>query len=334
MTHLVELQEAMPKFEAAGIRLYAISYDDQEALADFVNNYNITYTMLSDPDSRVIREYGILNTLVKPHEVPFYGIPFPGTYIIDENGRITDKFFPRMLAMRENAETFIDAALGEILLGNDEINASSSNENIRIQVSFHGGRTFKTALQRKVIVRFDLPEGLHIYGEPVPEGMVATRIEVKGPIGLQTDETISPPTETLYLEALNTKLQVWSGQVDFVVPVWAGDAIGSSDGGPPGNVELTVTVKYQACNDTNCLLPVVEKFDLSIPVADYTMPRLGNFRGKGSTSRMKSGQHMARLVARKFRKRWWLLPLSWLYLRNQKKAMAKGPAGKAMGIPR
>ena len=35
MTQLVELQEALPKFEAAGIKLYAVSYDEPAALAQW-----------------------------------------------------------------------------------------------------------------------------------------------------------------------------------------------------------------------------------------------------------------------------------------------------------
>ena len=54
----------MPAFEALGIRVVALSYDEPDALKDFQDAYSITHTLLSDPDSRVIRDYGILNTLI------------------------------------------------------------------------------------------------------------------------------------------------------------------------------------------------------------------------------------------------------------------------------
>ena len=44
----------------------------------------MTYDLLSDTDSAVIREFGILNTLVSPDDPEqaagrsFYGVPFPG----------------------------------------------------------------------------------------------------------------------------------------------------------------------------------------------------------------------------------------------------------------
>ena len=66
MTQLVELREGYAKFVEAGIKLYTISYDDQAALADFADVHDIPYPMLSDADSEVIREYGILNDEIEP----------------------------------------------------------------------------------------------------------------------------------------------------------------------------------------------------------------------------------------------------------------------------
>jgi peroxiredoxin len=47
--------------------------------------------MLSDTGSVVIRDFGILNTKVPPDVTRFYGIPFPGQYLIAPNGIVKDK---------------------------------------------------------------------------------------------------------------------------------------------------------------------------------------------------------------------------------------------------
>ena len=57
MTQLVELQQALPRFEAAGIKLYAVSYDEPEALAEFARHHGITFPLLSDKGSKVIKRY-------------------------------------------------------------------------------------------------------------------------------------------------------------------------------------------------------------------------------------------------------------------------------------
>jgi peroxiredoxin len=48
--------------------------------------------LLSDPDSKIIRTYDILNEAVKPG-TPTYGIPYPGVYVVDAQGRVVSKYF-------------------------------------------------------------------------------------------------------------------------------------------------------------------------------------------------------------------------------------------------
>ena len=66
-----------------------MSYDSPEQLQTFANEYDVTYNLLSDDDSAVIRQFGILNTLISPDDSEqaagrsFNGIPFPGVYVTD-----------------------------------------------------------------------------------------------------------------------------------------------------------------------------------------------------------------------------------------------------------
>ena len=60
----MELQDRLEALESSGIGIAAISYDSQEVLADFAEKRRITFPLLSDSDSSVITEFGILNTVV------------------------------------------------------------------------------------------------------------------------------------------------------------------------------------------------------------------------------------------------------------------------------
>ncbi|MCP4084182.1 MAG: peroxiredoxin family protein [Actinomycetia bacterium] len=102
---MVELHHGLPELRAEGIKLYAVSYDDTEALGAYVGASGVEFTMLSDVDSDVINRYGVLNTLVQPDDVPFYGVPLPGFFLLDEDGMIVDKLFTRHFANREGIET-------------------------------------------------------------------------------------------------------------------------------------------------------------------------------------------------------------------------------------
>lgn len=322
MTHLVEMQEAHDKLERAGMKLYAISYDDVDALAAFAEAQSIDYTMLSDANSEVIRSLGILNTNVAPHEVPFYGIPFPGTYVIDEDGRVVAKFFPRHITLRESVETFIDAAAGKITIADDEPQqVADDHDDVRVSVAFHGGDALRTGLQRRIVARFDLPEGVHIYGEPVPDGMVATTVDVSGPDGLVVEAPILPPTEPFEIKGMGAKLDVWSGVVDIVVPVWAESKLApfSVPDGETPTATIDVRVRYQACDDYACRLPRTETFTFEIPIASGTTPRLSAFRGNPNSTTMSSTKHLSRMVRRSLLKRPWLALRSFRYLLSQRR---------------
>ena len=87
------MRDSYAKFETHGVKLYAVSYDDQETLKEFAQTQNIPYPLLSDLDSAVIERYGILNTEVSKDDAFLYGIPFPGIYVVDESGKVVAKFF-------------------------------------------------------------------------------------------------------------------------------------------------------------------------------------------------------------------------------------------------
>ena len=57
MTQLVQLQKALPAFLEAGYEVFAISNDTVERLADFAQQHDITFSLLSDEDSTVIRAF-------------------------------------------------------------------------------------------------------------------------------------------------------------------------------------------------------------------------------------------------------------------------------------
>ena len=70
----------------------AVSYDSVAVLRNFAERRGIHFPLLSDPDSKVIRELGILNESI-PKDNPFFGVPYPGTFVLNEQGVITAKYF-------------------------------------------------------------------------------------------------------------------------------------------------------------------------------------------------------------------------------------------------
>ncbi|MEM9516005.1 MAG: redoxin domain-containing protein [Actinomycetota bacterium] len=302
MTQLVELHHGLPELAAEGIKLYAISYDDVDALAAYVEASGVEFTMLSDVGSEIIRRYDVLNTIVQPSDVPFYGIPFPGFFLLDEDGLIVDKIFNRHLAHREGIERILDSFRGRIEPGADgPSNSAAEDDDIHITAFLRGGGgVVKIGPLRRLVVRFELPDGLHIYDRPVPEGMVATSIEVTGPDGLRYEPIQSPPTTPLALPGIDQPLQVWSGTVDFVIPFFANTEFARSLFSDDGSVALEVTVRYQACDAEQCFLPKRHTITLDVPVDFGVMPAFDGMKGRSpNVIGMDSTAHMQRLLRRK-----------------------------------
>jgi peroxiredoxin len=57
----VQLQKDIKSIEAAGIQVIGISYDSPKLLKKFATQQKISFRLLSDPKSRTIKRYGVLN---------------------------------------------------------------------------------------------------------------------------------------------------------------------------------------------------------------------------------------------------------------------------------
>ena len=258
--------------------------------------------MLSDINSDVINRYGVLNTLVQPDDVPFYGVPFPGFFLLDEDGVIVDKLFNRHFADREGVEAILDSFLGRVEPGlNEPIETVTEDDGIRITAFLRGGGgALRIGPRRRLIVRLEMPDGLHTYGEPVPDGMVATRIDIEGPDGFCCEAIESPPTRPMQLPGVSKPLHVWDGTVDFVIPTYANTALTRTISEGAESITVRIHVRYQACDDTQCFIPRTRTIELDVPVASGVMPQFEQMKGFGGTTiEMDSMAHMQRLYMRK-----------------------------------
>ena len=241
---------------------------------------------------------------MKPGDLILYGIPYPGTYITDADGVVVSKSFHGSYKLRDSPEALLDAALGRARLDEVEIAAPGGDEEVRVQVALRGGKgTIRQGIVRHVIARFELGDGFHLYGDPVPEGMIATKVEVTGPAGLVVHDPVVPETEPLRLESMGVELQVWSGSFDIEVPFHAvGDLASECRPLDEDAVPIEVTVRYQACDDETCLLPKTETFRFDVPLDVVDIPKLGMHMGHGQREgNFDAEPHLRRLLKRKFR---------------------------------
>ena len=77
-------------------------------LAKFADKHKITFPLLSDPDSKTISAYGLLNKEAKGSKVE--GIAYPGTMLLDKDGAIRSKLFLDGIKERHSTDDLIKAA--------------------------------------------------------------------------------------------------------------------------------------------------------------------------------------------------------------------------------
>lgn len=104
-----ELNNRVADFNQRGLQLVVLSYDSVETLKSFQLKHAPGLTFLSDPESRVIKAFGILNEREKPNSRG-YGIPNPGIIIIDAGAVMRAKFAEKSYRHRPQ----IDAVLAAI----------------------------------------------------------------------------------------------------------------------------------------------------------------------------------------------------------------------------
>ena len=72
------------------MKFAAISYDSEEIQKFFADRHKIEHQMLADPDSKIIKAYGVFNREATGMQK---GFARPGYFFIDSNGVIKEKFF-------------------------------------------------------------------------------------------------------------------------------------------------------------------------------------------------------------------------------------------------
>ncbi|MGE5431166.1 MAG: thioredoxin-dependent thiol peroxidase [Syntrophomonadaceae bacterium] len=86
-------RDNLPEFSRLNAVVLGISADSEESHQKFADKYNLPFTLLSDPDKKVIQEYDVWK------EKNMYGKKSMGiertTFVIDENGRIM-RVFPKV----------------------------------------------------------------------------------------------------------------------------------------------------------------------------------------------------------------------------------------------
>ncbi|MFT4581469.1 MAG: peroxiredoxin [Gammaproteobacteria bacterium] len=109
---MVELAKWRERFEALGINVAAITYDDRAIAAAFHSKNNLGYPLLQDTEIKHFEAYGVKNEDYKPGDSG-YGIPHPGILVIAPDGTVRAKFADPGFRQRPSFEAIYEALTTE-----------------------------------------------------------------------------------------------------------------------------------------------------------------------------------------------------------------------------
>lgn len=234
--------------------MVGISYDNQAILKFFSDQHGISFPLLADSKSEVIRRFGVLN----PRGVGFSkGMAIPGFFYVGADGRIKETFFEVNDYARYTANNVI-AKLFPELISADERNVPALHLKLKLTQSdtdvVPGSRV-------TLMATVSLPRDVHVYA-PGARGYKPVQLELDPTPDAVLHAVHYPRSKVLLLPAIHEKAPVFEGTfgiTEDVTIAYTGAFIERVMKGPISGTALTLTGKlfYQACDTKICYPPDV-----------------------------------------------------------------------------
>lgn len=261
----MELQGRYADITKQGLGLVSITYDTPETLKKFADSRGITFPLVSDPGSAIIKRFGLLNDTVDP-KTRAYGIPHPGTFILDRSGKVTARFFEDAYQERYTAATVLAA------IGAPGTSATAAVQTAHLSVRVDISDTTAAPGHRLAISADVTPKpGMHLYAPGKHDYQVVTLTLDPQP-WLVVHDTVYPASEIYHFKPLDERVEVFSRAFRLRRDVTlSATPEGQKLLGSVSSVTITGTLEYQACDDKVCYNPTRVPF--SLPVTVKTLDR-------------------------------------------------------------
>jgi AhpC/TSA family/Disulphide bond corrector protein DsbC len=245
------LEETKEEFKKMGLGICAVSYDSREVLADFARRKKISYPLLSDPDSTIIRAFGILNTSV-PEGDSGYGIPHPGVYRVSEKGLVQAKFFEEAYNNRYALGTVFTRLFGSPLQTHETV---VENDQLLLK-SFSTADSASMGNRLSLMLDIGLKDKMHVYA-PGAQGYRPIELKITESPAFTLIPAEYPRAQTLYLTAIRENAPVYQGQFRLSQDIVLIPNAKKLEESLTTANELVVegSLSYQACDDKICYLP-------------------------------------------------------------------------------
>jgi hypothetical protein len=246
----VELERNRKAINSAGYGLCSISYDSVDILRDFAQRRGITFPLLADPTSTIIRSFGLFNDQAKP-ESREYGMAHPGILLVDADGVVRGQF------LEENYWNRMTMPAVFWRLGLDRLVPTGTAEREHLRVRTAASDTAVNPGSRFTLaVDIEPLGGAHVYAPNVDGGYQGLEVHIAPLPYIQVHEPVYPPPTHLRLPWTNETLSGYAGPIRMAVDVSLSTRIDLAPVIEAGQgLTLTGWVRVQACDERVCWPP-------------------------------------------------------------------------------
>ena len=250
----MELQSRQSEIQARGLGLASILYDPPETISTFSTARGIEFPVLSDVGSEVIRAYDLLNRETEAGS-RFDGIPYPGTFILDSSGRVTERFFEARYQERVTASSIL-TRLADPVTGAERDAFRIDTDHIQA-ISYATDSVVAPGNRFSLLLDVTPRPGMHVYA-PGDHSYQVIRLRIETPEFVQLHEPRYPPSGTYHYAPLDETVAVYEESFrlvqDATIPMSREIAALAAETGATLTIEGVL--EYQACDDAICYLPV------------------------------------------------------------------------------
>ena len=273
--------------------LATISYDRPEVLAAFTKQHGITFPLLSDVGSATIKRYGILNPVpewaigpdrddpavkaavqkyvsVANPNASMVGISFPGTFILDRQGRVTSRYFEDFYIERNTISSIMMRLSGRVapVAGTKVSTAHVEITTYPSEPAIAPGNRFSIALD------IQPHKGMHVYAPGAKSyrviGLTIAPQPFVRPLPMKY-----PASQVYFFKPLNERVPVFQKPFTLVQEVileGAPQAQAAFRG--KDSVTIAGTLEYQACDDKICYNPASVPLSWTLSLRPLVLERL------------------------------------------------------------
>ncbi len=250
----MELQSRLDEIEGRGLGLVSILYDSPETIKAFTDARGIEFPVLSDEGSEVIRRYDLLNRETDPSS-RFSGIPYPGTFILDSAGRVTDRFFEQRYQERFTVSSLL-TRIADPVTGADRDATLIETDHLEA-LSYASDSVVAPGNRFSLLLDVTPKAEMHVYA-PGDHSYQVIRLRLDAPEFVQAHDTSYPASESYRFEPLDETVQVYAEPFRIVQEITIPMSREIAALADESDARLTIegTLEYQACDDEICYLPV------------------------------------------------------------------------------